>query len=161
MEDEYFNFVVKLGINQNRFPKENADSVDKIKTLARPESLGFARYLLQKYQRSSSRLEVDRERVGIVLRRIVRGLFYRDIGMRLPEFVPFQFVSIEDQPRKAAELSFVIGSLATSLQTIGGGIFRYAFAQCAPPDPFVTAWLLTFYDHRRFLCFTSNPVSLS
>lgn len=158
MEDEYFNFVVKLGIDRNRFTNENANSVDKIMTLARPESLGFARYLLQKYQRNSSGFEVDRDRIGIVLRRIVRGLFYRDIGMRLPEFVPFQFVSIEDQPRKAAALSDVTDSLARSLQTIGGGVFRYAFAQCAPPDPFVTAWLLTFYNHRRFFCFTSNPL---
>jgi hypothetical protein len=158
MEDEYFNFVLKLGIDQNRFPNENADSVDKIMTLARPESLGFARYLSQKYQRNSSRFEVDRDRVGIVLRRIVRGLFYRDIGMRLPEFVPFQFVSIEDQPRKAAALSGVTDSLARSQQEIGRGVFRYAFAQCALPDPFVTAWLLSFYDHRRFFCFTSNPL---
>jgi hypothetical protein len=78
--------------------------------------------------------------------------------MRLPEFVPFKFVSIEDQPRKAAELKGVTDFLARSLQTIGGGKLRYAFAQCALPDPFVTAWLLTFYDHPRFFCFTSNPV---
>jgi len=156
--DEYFNLVVKLGIDRNRFPNENADSVDTINNLARPESLGFARFLLQRYRPNPSRFVVDRDRVGIVLRRIVRGLFYRDIGMRLPEFVPFHFVSIEDQPRKAAALSGVTDSLARSLQTIGGGIFRYAFAQYALPDPFVTAWLLSFYDHRRFFCFTSNPL---
>jgi hypothetical protein len=156
--DEYFNLVVKLGIDRNRFPNENADSVDTIRNLPRPESLGFARFLLQRYRTNSSCLVVDRDRVGIVLRRIVRGLFFRELAIRLPEFVPFQFVSIEDQPRKAAALSGVTDSLATSLQTIGGGVFRYAFAQCALPDPFVTAWLLTFYDHRRFFCFTSNPV---
>src|SRR6266436_1983827 len=136
--DEYFNLAVKLGIDRNRFPNENADSVDTIKNLARPESLGFARFWLQRYRTNPSRFVVDRDRVGIVLRRIVRGLFYHEIRMRLPEFVPFQFVSIEDQPRKAAELSGVTDHLAGSLQTIGGGIFRYAFAQCSPPDPFVT-----------------------
>jgi hypothetical protein len=156
--DEYFNIVVKLGIDRNRFPNENADSVDTINNLARPESLGFARFLLQRYRANSGGLVVDRDRVGVVLRRIVRGLFYRDMGMRLPEFVPFQFVSIEDQPRKAAALSEVTAVLAGGLQAIAGGTFRYAFAQCAPPDPFVTAWLLTFYDHRRFFCFTSNPL---
>ena len=156
--DEYFNIVVKLGIDRNRFPHENADSVETIKNLARPESLGFARFLLQRYSTNPSRFVVDRARVGVVLRRIVRGLFYREIGLRLPEFVPFQFVSIEDQPRKAAALSDVTDSLTRSLQTIGDGVFRYAFAQCAPPDPFVTAWLLSFYDYRRFFCFTSNPL---
>jgi hypothetical protein len=149
--DEYFNLVLKLGIDRNRFSNENADSLDTINNLARPESLGFARFLLQRYQTNPSRFVVDRERVGIVLRRIVRGLFYREIGLRLPEFVPYQ-------PRKAAALKEVTDFLDGRLQTIGGGIFRYAFAQCAPPDPFVTAWLLTFYGHRRFFCFTSNPI---
>jgi hypothetical protein len=156
--DEYFNLVMKLGIDRNRFPNENADSVDTVKNLAMPERLGFARFLLQRYRTNPSRFVVDRDRVGVVLRRIVRGLFYREIGMRLPEFVPFQFVSIEDQPRKAAVLSGVTASLARNQQAIGGGIFRYAFAQCALPDPFVSAWLLSFYDHRRFFCFTSNPL---
>jgi hypothetical protein len=156
--DEYFNLVVRLNIDRNKFPNENADSVKAINNLARPESLGFAKSLLQKYEPAPARLEVDRTRVGIVLCRIVRGLFYHNLGMRLPEFVPFQFVSLGDQPKKAAALTDVIDMLARNLQTIGGGVFRYAYAQCAPPDPFVTAWLVSFYDHRTFFCFTSNPV---
>ena len=154
--DEYFNLVVKLGIDRNRFPNEYADSLDTTYNLARPESLGFARFLLQRYRPTLSQFEVDRDRVGIVLRRIVRGLFYHDIRMRLPEFVPFRFVSISDEPRIAAALSGGIDSLAKGLKSIGGGVFRYAFVQCAPPDPFVTAWLISFYDHRRFFCFTSS-----
>jgi hypothetical protein len=156
--DEYFNIVVKLGIDRNRYPNETADSVDTIKNLARPESISFARFLLQRCETNPSRFFVDRDRVGVVLRRIVRGLFYRNVGMRLPEFVPFQFISIEDQPRRAAALKDVTDSLARNYKPIGGGIFRYAFTQCALPDPFVTAWLLSFYDYRRFFCFTSNPV---
>ncbi len=158
MEDEHFNFMLKLGLDRNKFPTENADSVDSIYGLTRPNKVGWRSYLMQRYRPGPGGFLIDRERIEIVLRRIVRGLFYHGIGMRLPEFVPFQFVSIEDQPRKAAALRGVTDSLATSLQPIGGGVFRYAFAQCALPDPFVTAWLLTFYDHRRFFCFTSNPV---
>jgi hypothetical protein len=149
---------VKLGIDRNRFPRENADSLDTVNSLARPESLRFARFLLQRYRPDTSIFVVDRDRVGIVLRRIVRGLFYREVGMRLPEFVPFQFVSIDDQPKRAAALKDVIDMLARSSQTVGGGVFRYAFAQCALPDPFVTAWLVSFYDHRSFFCFTSKPL---
>src|SRR5260370_27827914 len=119
--DEYFNLAVKLGIDRNRFPNENADSVDTIKNLARPESLGFARFWLQRYRANSGGLVVDRDRVGVVLRRIVRGLFYRDMGMRLPEFLPFQFGSMEDQPRKAAALSGVTDFLSMSLHAIVGG----------------------------------------
>jgi hypothetical protein len=156
--DEYFNIVVKMNIDRNRFPNENSDSVDTIRNLAQPESLGFARFMLQRYQPNPARFSIDRERVSIVLRRIVRGLFFHDVGIRLPEFVPFQFVALSDQPRKAAALSDVIETLARGLKTIGGGVFRYSFAQCAPPDPFVTAWLVSFYDYRRFFCFTSKPL---
>lgn len=158
IEDEHFNFMLKLGLDRNKFPTENADSVDSIYRLTRPNKVGWRSYLMQRYRPGPGGFLIDRERIEIVLRRIVRGLFYHGIGMRLPEFVPFKVVSIEDQPRKAAELKGVTDFLAGSLQTIGGGKFRYAFAQCALPDPFVTAWLLTFYDHRRFFCFTSNPV---
>ena len=158
MEDEHFNFMLKLGLDRNKFPTENADSVDSIYRLTRPSKVGWRSYLMQRYRPGPGAFLIDRERIGIVLRRIVRGLFYHGIGMRLPEFVPFNFVSIEDQPRKAAELKDVTDFLAGSQQTIGDGKFRYAFFQCALPDPFVTAWLLTFYDHRRFFCFTSNPV---
>ncbi len=112
-DDEYFNIVVKIGIDPNRFPSQNADSLDTIYNLARPKSLGFARFFLQGYQPNPSRLIIDHDRVGIVLRRVVRGLFYRDTGMRLPEFVPFQVVSLCDQPKRAAALKDVIDMLTT------------------------------------------------
>src|ERR1700730_16699359 len=54
-DDEYFNFVVKLGIDRNRFPSENADSLDTIYKLARPNSLGFRSYLQQRYRPGPSR----------------------------------------------------------------------------------------------------------
>ena len=157
-EDEHFNFMVKLGIDRNKSRAANADSVKAIHNLSRPECAGFRSYLMQRYQPDYGSFVVERKRVDAVLRRIVRGLFYRSVGMRLPEFVPFQFVSLSDQPRRAAALSDVIDMLLPGLKTIGGGVFRYSFAQCAPPDPFVTAWLLTFYDHRSFFCFTSKPL---
>lgn len=158
--DEYFNIVMKMGIDRNRFPRENADSLDTIYSLARPKSLRFARFFLQKYRPNPCRFVVDRDRIGSVLRRIVRGLFYHNLGIRLPEFVPFHFVSLSDEPKRAAILKNGINELAMSLRTIGGGVFRYAFVQCAlPNDPFVTAWLLSFYDHRGFFCFTSNPTA--
>ena len=57
---------------------------------------------MQRYRPASGGFLVDPERIEIVLRRMVRGLFCHGTGMRLPEFVPFKFVSIEGQPRNAA-----------------------------------------------------------
>jgi hypothetical protein len=155
-DDEYFNLVVKLGIDKERFPNEHADSIATLKKLERPGSRGFANYLLQRYERSPSGLagfRIERDRIGSVLHRFVRGLFYHHAMSRIPESVSFTFVSLVDQPKKAARLKDEIDNLTRSLQTIGGGVFRYAFLGSLS-DPFITEWLLSFYDHRSFFCVT-------
>ncbi len=97
MEDEHFNFMLKLGRDRNGFPTENADSVDSIYRLIRPNNVGWRSYLMQRYRPAFGGFLIDPERIEIVLRRIVRGLFYHGTGMRLPEFVPFKFVSRTSQ----------------------------------------------------------------
>src|SRR5258708_2493605 len=62
-DDEYFNIVMKIGIDRNRFPRENADSLETINCLARPESLRFARFFLQRYRPDPARFVVDGDRV--------------------------------------------------------------------------------------------------
>lgn len=153
-QDEYFNFMVKLGIDRDRFATENADSLETINKLARPESRRFREYLSKSYLPSPAGFNVDRNRVGIVLRRIVRGLFYYHTEECLPDSVPFNFVSIENQPRLAVALSEEIDILTKRMKTIGGGVFRYAFMQDFPSDAFETAWLVSFYDQHKFLCIT-------
>jgi len=88
MEDEHFNFMLKLGLDRNRFPTENADSVDSIYKLIRPNKVGWRSYLMQRYRPASGGFLIDLERIEIVLRRIVRGHFYHGTGMRLPNSCP-------------------------------------------------------------------------
>jgi hypothetical protein len=155
-DDEYFQLMVKAGIDTQKFPNEVADSIKAIKNLARPESLGFAISFLEKYEPNPGRHYVDPKRIERVLHRIVRGLFYHDVGVRLLESLPFRFVSINDSPKKAAAFRSVIASLEESPTTVGDGIFRYAFEQ-EVPFTLSMAWLFTFYDHRKFLCLTTPP----
>lgn len=82
--DEYFRIAITTGIDRERFPKENADSVRAINNLARPASLGFGRLLLQNYKPNPSRLTIDFGRIKIVLCRIARGLFYHQRDVRMP-----------------------------------------------------------------------------
>jgi len=80
--------MLKLGLDRNRFPTENADSVDSIYKLIRPSKVGWRSYLMQRYQPASGGFLIDPEHIEIVLRRIVRGLFYHGTGMRLPNSRP-------------------------------------------------------------------------
>jgi hypothetical protein len=153
-DDEYFLLMIKAGIDKKRFPNELADSIRAINSLARPESRGLAMSFLQHYERGQARHHVDLKRIEKVLHRIVRGLFYHHINVRLLESVPFQFVSISDSPSKAAAFSSVIAGLDSRPTTIGNGVFRYAFEQ-ELPFTLSMAWLFTFYDHRKFLCLTT------
>jgi hypothetical protein len=157
-DDEYFQLVVKAGIDPKRFPKEIASSIETIKSLAKPRRLGFAVALYSNCRRNPARLKIDQKRIGAVLYRIIRGLFYHLTEVRLAPVVTFDFISIIDSPKLAAEYETTIAALTERLNTIGDGVFRYAFLQDEPLS-LATVWLMTFYDdHRKFLCFiTPTP----
>jgi hypothetical protein len=155
-DDEYFQLMVKAGIDKQRFPKELADSLKAINNLARPESRRFAISFLEHYEPNPGRHHVDLKRIERVLHRIVRGLFYHHVKVRLLESLPFKFVSINDSPSRAAAFSGVIAGLESCPTTIGEDVFRYAFEQEVPLT-LSMAWLFTFYDHRKFLCLTTPP----
>jgi hypothetical protein len=154
--DEYFHLAMVLDIDRNKFPKENAASVRVINNLSREESRGFALSLLQKIDPETRGLRVDKARIEIVLHRIVRGIFYHHKKTQLPRSVPFKFKMLGDSKEHAALLRESMNILAKDLRTIGGGVFRYAFAQSSLREGFDTVWLLKFYDHRAFLCSTSS-----
>ena len=87
-DDEYFQLMVKAGIDKQRFPKELADSLKAINNLARPESRRFAISFLEHYEPNPGRHHVDLKRIERVLHRIVRGLFYHHVKVRLLESLP-------------------------------------------------------------------------
>lgn len=97
-------------------------------------------------------MKMDGRRVGAVLQRITRGLFFHHTRKRLPPAVPIiaariaSAISVEGAPEPdwLKELPWT---------TIGNGAFRYALG-FKPPDPFGSFWVLRFYDLRTFACKT-------
>jgi hypothetical protein len=154
-QDEYFRIAITAGIDAATFPRENADSVRAVKSLSRAASLGFARKLLQSYERNPAGLHIDFERIKIVLHRIVRGFFYHHTKIRLPASIEFACCPL-DEPLNIGLGRETINRLEGTLKTIGGGNFRYAFEQDGLPDPFETLWLMRFYDNRTFFCVTAT-----
>lgn len=154
--DEYFRIAITTGIDAERFPKENADSVRAINNLIRPASHGFARMFLQNYERNPSRLTFDRSRIEFVLYRITRGLFFHHKDVAMPGTVGFGFAVIDDSVRPHSAGRERIDRLNANLIMIGDGVFRYSFEPFEPPDPFGTVWLMRFYDHKTFFCVTAS-----
>jgi hypothetical protein len=154
--DEYFRIAIAAGIDKEKFPNEFADSVRAINSLIRPSSQGFARLLLQNYERDTSSLTFDMPRIEIVLYRIARGLFYHNKAERLPGTIAFVSRSVDSSLSINSNGRELIDRLEGNLITIGQGIFRYAFEPFEPPDPFGTVWLMRFYDHRTFFCVTAS-----
>jgi hypothetical protein len=152
--DEYFRIAVTTGIDREKFPRENTDSVRAINSLARPASLRFAKTLLQNYKPNPSRLTIDCGRIKTVLFRIARGLFYHHKGVGMPGAIVFEIAIIDGSQKISMEGRERIKRLDENLTTIGRGVFRYAFEPFEPPDPFGTAWLMRFYDHKTFFCLT-------
>ena len=157
-DDEYFRLVLTLGIDSTKFPRESSESLRAIKSLGRPDSLGFARMFQRSYATNPARIAVDEKRVKVVLHRVTRGLFYHHRSERLPPTVPFDCRLI-DLTGGISELGReVIAGLEGNLSTIGNGAFRYAYdlEPWREPDPFGTTWLMRFYDHRTFFCMTAS-----
>jgi hypothetical protein len=154
--DEYFRIAITTGIDAAKFPKEFEDSLCAINNLKSPCSQGFARKLLQSYDANIPALTIDQERIGIVLRRITRGLFYHHTNNRLPERAAFEHftavASLEGNPI-GREL---IDRLEENPQTIGRGHFRYAFDCFDIYGHFVTFWLMRFYGDHTFFCITAS-----
>jgi hypothetical protein len=154
--DEYFRIAVTTGIDRERFPRENADSVRAIQNLVRPASQLFARYLLRSYEPSLSRLTFDKHRIEIVLYRVTRGLFFHHNLVCLPSTIAFECCLLDATSQLHDEGQARVDRLGNHLTTIGSGVFRYAFEPFEPPDPFGSAWLMRFYDHKTFFCITAS-----
>jgi hypothetical protein len=154
--DEYFRIAITTGIDREKFPKENADSVRAINSLARPSSLSFARSLLENYEPESARFTFDGQRIEIALFRITRGLFFHHNSVRMSGNIGFAFREVTDNLKTNVEGRKRIERLAANLITIGPGTFRYSYEPFFQPDPFGTIWLMRFYDHKTFFCITAS-----
>jgi hypothetical protein len=98
---------------------------------------------------------VSSARIQRFIERVIRGLFFNELGYALPAGYAVVAIPFAEQA----------GSLLTDMQRLlsgrrvrskGGGVFAYCWASAAE-DPNATAWLLTFYDRMVFTALTADP----
>lgn len=85
---------------------------------------------------------IDRKRIAAVLTRIIRGLYFHEIGKPVP--ANYQ-VFAELQPQVNPKLRETVASISfTSPKVVGEGVFEYFF-QRVDEDPDSALWVLHFY----------------
>lgn len=115
---------------------------------------------------NASAISFDGPRFRRVMRKIVMGLYYHELGQRLPDgfevvVEALQIASEGFAPTSNID-SLVVRTLASETfvagpRRLGGGVFSYAF-RATEDDPPAAVWVFSFYDAIYSLIAT-RPVS--
>jgi hypothetical protein len=175
-DDEYFKNVIGLRRDVSEQPalKPIVESVHR--ALARPQHARFTTALLQSTDdveiRSLAGLylgrgviyKVETQRLNTVVRRTMLGLYFHEVGQRLPDAHSGVVWSAEamsglDKVRRSTFERVVEQALAGRRKTFGDQVFTYWF-QRLPSEPRCTLWAFFVYGRVPFIGFTVPSRSL-
>jgi hypothetical protein len=104
--DEYTRFVVSVDLRADKHPDVQGKRQSLIRSLQRPQSSGFAQYVMGQMKPSTildwagkplgHQVEVDRKRVDACGERLVRGLFFHETGNILDSSLSVRVASKAD-----------------------------------------------------------------
>ena len=158
-DDEYFRTALSLTLDPAQDPRLQ-QIVDKaLRSFKRPESVGLTRTFFNTFQNVNLRgpsglyygkattYTVDLVRIRRTCNRIVRGLYYKEMGHRLPTdaFTHTEVVRPITDPKILDEnlenIQVVVNQPA---KAIGMNLFFYKYV-IAGDEPLASIWLLNFY----------------
>lgn len=171
MDDE--NLRLALVMRDDVYEQEGVAQLWKasLRGLARPEARGFQQDLLSRlrtgptYSRAGVYLghrttfNVDLDRLGRVVGRTIRGLYYHHHGRRLPSaygvvaYSSDGFREVDDCLRQSVA-QFARALQPQPVHRIGGKVFEYKW-RAAEDDPHATVWFLRFYSRVFFFALTA------
>ena len=99
------------------------------------------------YLGTEKALRIEPSRIQRVLRRIVTGLYYHELGRRVPSMYVVRVILDQFGSRSAKVLSK--GGFPPA-RRVGDGLFLYTFMS-AVDDSDSTIWLGAFYEQLSFL----------
>lgn len=139
-----------------------------INSLQRTEAEGFKHSILSGVRTFYFRNEqgiiepgasytADLVRLGRVASRIVKGLFWKQVGERLPDSCRVSACPNGSMPPNSEQAEQIFDQVMMGEPTSAGrDVFKYWYKQ-VPEDRFTSAWILQFYGSFRFYCLTINP----
>jgi len=167
-DDEYFRERMCLNDQSHGHPDVNGNLPAIISSLARPQAKGMKGRLMTDshdvdlvtpsgiYLGRGMAFDVDLKRICRVVERIVRGLYFRDVGQCLPKDHDVLVVTNEHLRDQGADYvqectKTVIEPLARiTPKIIGQNTFSYRFTVVEP----ASVWGLVFYNAIQFLAIT-------
>jgi hypothetical protein len=169
-DDEYFRTALSLTLDPSQDPRLQ-QIVDKaLRSFKRPESAGLTRTFLRTFNKVELRgpsglyygkattYTVDLVRVRRTCNRIVRGLYFKEMGHRLPSdaFTHTEVVRPITDPKILDENFENIQVVANRpAKAIGTELFFYKYV-IAEDEPLASIWLLNFY-HKILVLGLSVP----
>jgi len=143
------------------------------RSYTKPKKKGFARALLNSvqfldvhskaglYLGKAAAYDVDLDRLCRVTRRITLGLFYHELGFRLPDGYRCDIYTIDGFRQTDAESvanlkQLVDHALQPKPRIFGHKVFTYWF-QRVNGAQFATLWAFLVYSRVAFLAFTGLP----
>ena len=104
---------------------------------------------------------VDLQRLDRVASRIVKGLYWKEYGERLPdEYRASAFNDSGIRLMDENQLGIFRSVLEVGSKTVGRKVFRY-WHRAVPEDKNTTAWILLFYESVYFFGFTTSKLAES
>jgi hypothetical protein len=171
LDDEYFKnmLVMRHDVASHPAAARLLDSVHRAFT--RPEGRGLTTALLKTVREVEIRTlgsglclgqgatyQADVHRLDAVMRRTVRGLYFHEAGVRLPDTHHVTLFSVAglqnpDADTEATLRRLVDLAVSGRIRVLGDMVFVYAFQTLADAEH-CTLWVLLVYDRVVFVGFT-------
>jgi hypothetical protein len=170
-DDEYFKNALVMRIDSYNHPDVQKLLPSVVRSYRKPTKIGYRNALLNTlrqvelrtpsglYAGTTGAYDVDMNRLNKTVTRIVRGLFYTERGVRLPEshmvavYSDWQLDGLAGD-QKSKLVSTITAPLMKKLpKVIGEETFTYRF-QFFEEDPFMSVWLMRFYGAILYLALT-------
>lgn len=169
-DDEYFRLVLSMRQEVSGHPEILKNNEKLRRSLWRPEQKGFRVSFLNSlknvdlytpagiYLGKTSAFRVDMKRVNAVIKRIAKGIFYEEKGIRLPDNYQIRAYCINDiineQPYFLGTLiikrDIIPLTLQGKKQTVDENIFKYWY-QFAIDEENSGVIIFSFYNRVSFL----------
>ena len=93
----------------------------------------------------------DNPRIGRIIEKIIKGLFFHEKGIRLPEHQRLSWNIIDSEFNNALGHGATIALKHSPVHNFGDGVFKYSVRIAATHNSF---WKFTFYDDIELFAVT-------
>ncbi len=166
-DDEFFRQCLLLREDTLLLPEPSKLLLNLMRSLERPNYPGLLKDLRSRVYRGAKyspkgfymgeviKQDIDTGRLDRVPKRIVKGLVYRKLGKRLPDEYFVSAFSVSGETNIPQSLQIITDKLEEQPKTLvgDGSVFTYRH-RTHSNNPYISQWLLTFYQKTDFLGFT-------